>query len=138
MRGTQRLRRRDLAAVALLGCLGLLALRPPFLPDGALTMPLGGRVLAFAAVAAIVTGLLFGLAPAVQFTRPDLVTELKDRTSQPAGRRVWFAPPEFPGSTIIMHKQPFDIWRIDYQLSWLQRWRQPRTKLRRQGIAEVY
>ncbi|MGE0815383.1 MAG: ABC transporter permease [Vicinamibacterales bacterium] len=69
--------------------LGLLALRPPFLPPDALTLPIDGRVLAFTAVAAVVTGVLFGLAPALQFTRPDLVGELKDRSSQPAGRG-WF------------------------------------------------
>ena len=34
----------------------------------------------------------------------------------PAERMVWFDPPSNPGSTIIMHKQPNDIWRIDYQL----------------------
>jgi predicted permease len=67
--------------------LGLLALKPPFLPDEALSLPLDGRVLAFTAVATVLTGLLFGLAPALQFTRPDLVAELKDRSSQPAGRR---------------------------------------------------
>ncbi|MBM4509170.1 hypothetical protein GS421_05680 [Rhodococcus hoagii] len=31
-------------------------------------------------------------------------------------RMVWFDPPSNPGSTIIMHKQPKNIWRIDYQL----------------------
>jgi 3-(3-hydroxy-phenyl)propionate hydroxylase len=34
----------------------------------------------------------------------------------PVERRVWFDPPSNPGSTIIMHQQPNDIWRIDYQL----------------------
>ena len=29
---------------------------------------------------------------------------------------VWFDPPSNPGSTMIMHQQPRDIWRIDYQL----------------------
>jgi 3-(3-hydroxy-phenyl)propionate hydroxylase len=29
---------------------------------------------------------------------------------------VWFDPPSNPGSTVIMHRQPNDIWRIDYQL----------------------
>ena len=29
---------------------------------------------------------------------------------------VWFDPPSNPGSTVIMHQQPSDIWRIDYQL----------------------
>ena len=34
----------------------------------------------------------------------------------PAERRVWFDPTSAPASTIIMHRQPGDIWRVDYQL----------------------
>ncbi|WP_249123866.1 FAD-dependent oxidoreductase [Saccharopolyspora erythraea] len=34
----------------------------------------------------------------------------------PTERRVWFDPPSNPGSTIILHRQPDDIWRVDYQL----------------------
>ncbi|RSH76722.1 uncharacterized protein EHS24_005298 [Apiotrichum porosum] len=34
----------------------------------------------------------------------------------PTQRMVWFDPPSNPGSTVIMHKQPDNIWRIDYQL----------------------
>ncbi len=34
----------------------------------------------------------------------------------PAERRAWFDPPWNPGSTVLMHRQPDDIWRIDYQL----------------------
>lgn len=45
-----------------------------------------------------------------------LIADIKMKSSEPPGRRVWFNPPGFPGSTIIMHKQPDDIWRIDYQL----------------------
>jgi predicted permease len=59
----------------------LVAMRPPFLPDDALTATLDTTVLLFTAVIAIATGVLFGLAPALQFSRPDLATELKDRSS---------------------------------------------------------
>src|SRR5690606_14016147 len=31
-------------------------------------------------------------------------------------RLAWFDPPSNPGSTILMHKQPDNVWRIDYQL----------------------
>ena len=65
----------------------LQALQPPFLPDDALAMPIDGRVLFFTAVVAVGTGVLFGLVPALQFSRPDLATELKDRSSQPSGSR---------------------------------------------------
>jgi len=40
--------------------------------------------------------------------------ELKSR--HPTERRAWFDPPWNPGSTVLMHRQPDDIWRIDYQL----------------------
>ncbi|MCA1586650.1 MAG: ABC transporter permease, partial [Acidobacteria bacterium] len=68
----------------------LQALRPPFLPADALSMALDGRVLLFTALVAGVTGILFGLAPALQFSRPDLAVELKDRTSQPSSSRGHF------------------------------------------------
>lgn len=35
--------------------------------------------------------------------------------AEPTGRRAWFDPPWWRGSTILMHAQPDHIWRIDYQ-----------------------
>ena len=49
------------------------------------------RVLFFTLGVAIVTGVLFGLAPAVQATRPDLVVDLKDRSSQVSDMRGRFS-----------------------------------------------
>jgi predicted permease len=76
--------------IALWARAALQALRPPFLPDDALAMTVDGTVLLFTAAVALATGLLFGLVPALQFSRPDLAVELKDRSSQPSGsgRRV--------------------------------------------------
>ncbi len=34
----------------------------------------------------------------------------------PTERRAYFDPPWNPGNTILMHKEPLGIWRIDYQL----------------------
>lgn len=45
-----------------------------------------------------------------------VIADIRLRSDFPAERRVWFDPPWNPGSTIIMHRQPEDIWRIDYQL----------------------
>lgn len=67
-----------LAALALQA---LRAFRPASLPSG-LSLTLDSGVLLFTAVAAIVAGLLFGLAPALRMTRPDLNASLKDRSGQ--------------------------------------------------------
>ncbi len=37
-------------------------------------------------------------------------------SKHPTERRAWFDPPWNPGSTVLMHRQVDDIWRIDYQL----------------------
>ena len=45
-----------------------------------------------------------------------VIADIHWPTDLPAERTVWFDPPSNPGSTVIMHRQPNDIWRIDYQL----------------------
>jgi 3-(3-hydroxy-phenyl)propionate hydroxylase len=45
-----------------------------------------------------------------------LIADIKLDSAHPTERRAWFDPPSNPGSTVLMHKQPEDIWRIDYQL----------------------
>lgn len=45
-----------------------------------------------------------------------VIADIHWRSDLPAERMVWFDPPSNPGSTVIMHRQPADIWRIDYQL----------------------
>jgi predicted permease len=54
------------------------------------TIHLDWRTLAFAAAAALVTGLLFGLVPAVHATRPSLTAALKEGTGESRSRgAVW-------------------------------------------------
>lgn len=45
-----------------------------------------------------------------------LIADIKLESSFPTERRAWFDSPVNRGSTILMHKQPHDIWRVDYQL----------------------
>jgi len=45
-----------------------------------------------------------------------LIADIRLRSDHPVERRAWFDPPSNPGSTVLMHRQPHDIWRIDYQL----------------------
>lgn len=37
-------------------------------------------------------------------------------SGHPTERRAWFDPPWYRGGTILMHRQPEDLWRIDWQL----------------------
>ncbi len=45
-----------------------------------------------------------------------VIVDIKLKSDRPTERLAWFDPPSNPGSTILMHKQPDDVWRIDYQL----------------------
>ncbi|HET7217417.1 MAG TPA: ABC transporter permease, partial [Vicinamibacterales bacterium] len=56
-----------------------------------LDLRLDVRVLGFAAVVALLTGVLAGLAPAMRFTRANLVGEIKGDRSGQAGRSRWHA-----------------------------------------------
>jgi len=64
-------------AVAWAGLQIVLTLRPANLPRLDETA-LDGTVLVFTAVLAVVTGILFGLLPALQLSRPDVTSALKD------------------------------------------------------------
>ena len=84
----------SLVLAALGGAAGLLvahwtlraigSLLPPDAVD-ALQFALSPSVVAFAFALSVLTGLLFGLFPALHSTRPDLVTPLKAQAGQPSG-----------------------------------------------------
>ncbi|HWB87229.1 MAG TPA: ABC transporter permease [Bryobacteraceae bacterium] len=57
--------------------------RPPILATADFHVDLDGRVLGFTLVISVLTGILFGLAPALRATRKDLATDLKERAGQP-------------------------------------------------------
>lgn len=61
----------------------------PFPVEVSLDLSPDLRVLAFAAAATLGTGILFGLIPALQATRLDLVPSLKDEASTPGSRSGW-------------------------------------------------
>ena len=42
----------------------------------------------------------------------------KDAVDFPAERWFWFDPPFHPGQSVLLHKQPDGVWRIDFQLGW--------------------
>lgn len=45
-----------------------------------------------------------------------VIVDIVQKTDRSVERLAWFDPPSNPGSTILMHRQPGGIWRIDYQI----------------------
>ncbi len=65
----------------------LLAFKPPVDFPLAIDVSVDWRVLVFSFLVSVLTGAIFGLVPALQATRPSLVTALKDTAAQGGGRR---------------------------------------------------
>jgi 3-(3-hydroxy-phenyl)propionate hydroxylase len=53
----------------------------------------------------------------VQYEGRYVIVDIEQDTRRAVERLAWFDPPSNPGSTILMHRQPDNIWRIDYQLA---------------------
>lgn len=47
-----------------------------------------------------------------------LIADVRMKGDFPAERWFWFDPPFNPGKSVLLHKQPDDVWRIDFQLGW--------------------
>jgi 3-(3-hydroxy-phenyl)propionate hydroxylase len=47
-----------------------------------------------------------------------LIADVRMAVDFPAERWFWFDPPFHPGQSVLLHKQPDDVWRIDFQLGW--------------------
>ncbi|MEO6322279.1 MAG: FAD-dependent monooxygenase, partial [Polaromonas sp.] len=51
-----------------------------------------------------------------QYEGKYVIVDVVQKTRREVERLAWFDPPSNPGSTILMHRQPDDVWRIDYQI----------------------
>ncbi|PZW48426.1 3-(3-hydroxy-phenyl)propionate hydroxylase [Humitalea rosea] len=47
-----------------------------------------------------------------------LIADVVMQAEFPTERWFWFDPPFHPGQSVLLHKQPDDLWRIDFQLGW--------------------
>jgi len=47
-----------------------------------------------------------------------LIADVKMAAEFPAERWFWFDPPFHPGQSVLLHRQPDNVWRIDFQLGW--------------------
>lgn len=45
-----------------------------------------------------------------------VIVDIKLETDLPTERLAWFDPPSNPGASILMHRQPDGVWRVDYQI----------------------
>lgn len=52
----------------------------------------------------------------VQYDGKYVIVDIEQDTQRAVERLAWFDPPSNPGSTILMHRQPDNIWRVDYQV----------------------
>lgn len=47
-----------------------------------------------------------------------LIADVRMRVDFPAERRFWFDPPFHRNQSALLHMQPDNVWRIDFQLGW--------------------
>ena len=47
-----------------------------------------------------------------------LIADIKMKADFPTERWFWFDPPFNRGQSALLHKQPDDVWRLDFQLGW--------------------
>ena len=47
-----------------------------------------------------------------------LIADVKMAIDFPAERWFWFDPPFHPNQSVLLHRQPDNVWRIDFQLGW--------------------
>lgn len=47
-----------------------------------------------------------------------LIVDIKMQSTIPAERFFWFSPSFHPEQSVLIHKQPDDVWRVDFQLGW--------------------
>jgi 3-(3-hydroxy-phenyl)propionate hydroxylase len=47
-----------------------------------------------------------------------LIADVKMKLDRPAERWFWFDPAFHPNHSVLLHMQPDNVWRIDFQLGW--------------------
>lgn len=47
-----------------------------------------------------------------------LIADVIMKAGFPTERWFWFDPPFHPNQSVLLHKQPDNVWRIDFQLGW--------------------
>jgi len=53
-----------------------------------------------------------------EFEEKFLIADVRTATDYPSDRRFWFQPTFDPSESVLVHRQPDDVFRIDFQLGW--------------------
>ncbi|MFM0198525.1 FAD-dependent oxidoreductase [Paraburkholderia fungorum] len=86
-------------------------------PDG--QYPLRGRYVVAADGSRSPMRTLMGLdSKGVTFKDRFLIADVKMEAEFPTERWFWFDPPFHPNQSVLLHRQPDNVWRIDFQLGW--------------------
>jgi 3-(3-hydroxy-phenyl)propionate hydroxylase len=88
-------------------------------PDGPYTLA-ADHVVACDGARSSVRALIGQEAKGRTFKDRFLIADVRfnDAVDFPAERWFWFDPPFHPGQSVLLHKQPDGVWRIDFQLGW--------------------
>ncbi|UXH77235.1 FAD-dependent oxidoreductase [Roseateles amylovorans] len=86
-------------------------------PEGDYTLLTDYLVACDGARSPIRTGLGLG-SQGRRFLDRFLIADVRMTAPFPAERWFWFDPPFHPGRSVLLHRQPKGVWRIDFQLGW--------------------
>lgn len=86
-------------------------------PDGPYTLEAGWLVACDGAASPVRGMLGLGFEGEV-FKDSFLIADVRMKADFPTERWFWFDPPSGAGASQLLHKQPDDVWRIDFQIGW--------------------
>ncbi len=86
-------------------------------PDGAYTLEADWLVACDGAASPVRGMLGLGFEGEV-FKDSFLIADVRMKADFPTERWFWFDPPSGAGASQLLHKQPDDVWRIDFQIGW--------------------
>ena len=84
-------------------------------PDGPYTLPAGWLIAADGGRSGLRAGLGLQMEGA-SYEGFFVIADIRIDLPYPTERLAYFDPPWNPGNTILMHREPHGIWRVDYQL----------------------
>jgi 3-(3-hydroxy-phenyl)propionate hydroxylase len=86
-------------------------------PDGDYTLPCQYMVAADGGRSAV-RRLLGHESKGQSFRDRFLIADVRMQADFPTERWFWFDPRFHPNRSVLLHRQPDDVWRIDFQLGW--------------------